>query len=62
MPVVDNRESVGVLMLLNGLWGSSFDLVILILFSYSGRQRFEGDSVEFIVVKSLMFLKIFDFV
>lgn len=62
MPVVDNRESVGVLMLLNGLWGSGFDLVILILFSYSGRQRFEGDSVEFIVVKSLMFLKIFDFV
>lgn len=62
MPVVDNRESVGVLMLLNGLWGSGFDLVILILFSYSGRQCFEGDSVEFIVVKSLMFLKIFDFV
>lgn len=62
MPVVDNRESVGVLMLLNGLWGSGFDLVILILFSYSGRQLFEGDSVEFIVVKSLMFLKIFDFV
>lgn len=62
MPVVDNRESVGVLMLLNGLWGSGFDLVILILFSYSGRQSFEGDSVEFIVVKSLMFLKIFDFV
>lgn len=62
MPVVDNRESVGVLMLLNGLWGSGFDLVMLILFSYSGRQSFEGDSVEFIVVKSLMFLKIFDFV
>jgi hypothetical protein len=62
IPVVDNRESVGVLMLLNGLWGSGFDLVILILFSYSGRQRFEGDSVGFIVVKSLMFLKIFDFV
>lgn len=62
MPVVDNRESVGVLMLLNSLWGSGFDLVILILFGYSGRQRFEGDSVGFIVVKSLMFLKIFDFV
>lgn len=62
MPVVDNRESVGVLMLLNGLWGSGFDLVILILFSYFGRQRFEGDSVGFIVVKSLMFLRIFDFV
>lgn len=62
MPVVDNRESVGVLMLLNGLWGSGFDLVILILFSYSGRQPFEGDSVGFIVVKSLMFLRIFDFV
>lgn len=62
MHVVDNRESVGVLMLLNGLWGSGFDLVILILFSYSGRKRFEGDSVEFIVVKSLMFLRIFDFV
>ena len=62
MPVVDNRESVGVLMLLNGLWGSGFDLVILILFSYSGRQSFEGDSVGFLVVKSLMFLRIFDFV
>jgi hypothetical protein len=62
MPVVDNRESVGVLMLLNGLWGSGFDLVILILFSYSGRQRFEEDSVVFLVVKSLMFLRIFDFV
>ena len=32
-------------MLLNGRWGSGFDLVILILFSYSGRQHFEGDSV-----------------
>lgn len=62
MPVVDNRESVGVLILLNGLWGSGFDLVILILFSYSRRQRFEGDSVGFLVVKSLMFLRIFDFV
>ena len=60
--VVDNRESVGVLMLLNGLWGSGFDLVILILFSYSGRQRFEGDSVGFLVVKSLMFLRTFYFV
>lgn len=49
-------------MLLNIRWGSGFDLVILILFSYSGRQRFEGDSVGFIVVKSLMFLRIFDFV
>ena len=49
-------------MLLNGRWGSGFDLVILILFSYSGRQRFEEDSVVFLVVKSLMFLRIFDFV
>lgn len=49
-------------MLLNVLWGSGFDLVILILFSYSGRQSFEGDSVGFLVVKSLMFLRIFDFV
>ena len=49
-------------MLLNSRWGSGFDLVLLILFSYSGRQSFEGDSVGFIVVKSLMFLKIFDFV
>ena len=62
MSVVDNCESVGVLMLLNGLWGSGFDFVILILSSYSGRQRFEGDSVGFLVVKSLMFLRTFDFV
>lgn len=49
-------------MLLNGRWGNGFDFVILILSSYSGRQRFEGDSVGFLVVKSMMFLRIFDFV